>query len=69
MHFLVAGLALLKAAVAAHEVPFIWPVALLYAGFAVAFGVILFRHPIREADAGQTTGRANNALRGTKSGP
>jgi hypothetical protein len=47
MHFLVAGLALIKAVMGSSELALYWPVALLYIGFATAFGLIIFRHPIR----------------------
>jgi hypothetical protein len=46
-HFLVAGLAMIKVVARNSELAVLWPVALLYAGLAVAFGLILFRHPIR----------------------
>ena len=46
MHFVVAGLAILKAVLRSPEVALLWPLALLYVAFAVAFGLILFRHPI-----------------------
>jgi hypothetical protein len=47
MHFLVAGLAVIRALVDSPGLLALWPLALLYAGFAAAFGTILFRHPIR----------------------
>lgn len=51
MHFLVAGLALIKAAASNPGLSLVWPVALVYAGFATAFGLIIFRHPIRVTSA------------------
>ncbi len=51
-HFMVAGLALIKAAISSPELPIAFLVAaLIYAFFGVAFGIILFRHPIKEATA------------------
>jgi hypothetical protein len=43
-HFLVAGLALLKGA-SGFENPYIWVLAAVYAGFALAFGLVAFTHP------------------------
>ncbi|MEW5797817.1 MAG: hypothetical protein AB1728_02315 [Bacteroidota bacterium] len=45
-HFSIAGLALLKGAVSMPDASLsTWIIAGLYAGFAVAFAMILFRHP------------------------
>ena len=44
MHFLAAGLALLKAA-PGLEIPQIWGLAVIYTGFALAFGFVVFTHP------------------------
>ena len=49
MHFLVAGLTLVKAVARAPDLSLLWPVALVYAGFAVAFGFVLFRHPVSKS--------------------
>lgn len=43
-HFLVAGIAMLKLA---PELPALWPLAAAHAALAAAFGVVLFRHPVR----------------------
>lgn len=48
-HFLIAGLALLKGLTSNPELPIaIWVIVVIYATFGIAFGVILFRHPIPE---------------------
>lgn len=47
MHFLVAGLAMVELAASTPEVSLLWPLTLVYAGFAIAFGLVLFRHPVR----------------------
>ena len=44
MHFLVAGLALIKAA-PGLGIPQIWGLAVMYAAFALAFGFVAFTHP------------------------
>lgn len=44
MHFLVAGLALLKGA-SDVGIPHIWGLGVIYAGFAMAFGFVVFTHP------------------------
>jgi hypothetical protein len=44
MHFMVAGLALLKAA-PSLGIPQIWGLSVIYAVFAVAFGLVMFTHP------------------------
>jgi hypothetical protein len=50
MHFLVAALALLKAAPSQPD-PLAWPVAVLYGLLAAAFGFIVFRNPVRSSDS------------------
>lgn len=44
MHFLVAGLALLKSA-PGLAIPQLWGLTVIYAGFALAFGFVVFTHP------------------------
>ncbi|WP_111610675.1 hypothetical protein [Algoriphagus yeomjeoni] len=45
-HFMIAGLALLKGLLSNPALPsFIWALGILYIGFGIAFGLILFRHP------------------------
>lgn len=46
IHFVTGALALLKAVSAAGDVRRFWPLALLYAVLAAAFGILLFRHPL-----------------------
>lgn len=49
LHFMVAGLALIKGATAISELPvIIWVIAAVYAIFAISFGLIMFRHPLKE---------------------
>ncbi len=47
MHFLTAGLAMARLVAGAPQLAGLWPLAMAYAAFAAAFGVVLFRHPIR----------------------
>lgn len=50
-HFMIAGLALLKGLSSNSELPYpIWIVGIIYILFGLAFGVIFFRHPIRDKD-------------------
>jgi hypothetical protein len=51
-HFLIAGLALLKALASNPGVSsFLWTAGIIYLVLAAAFGVMLFQHPLREAAA------------------
>jgi hypothetical protein len=48
-HFLIAGLAIVKVLMSNPQSSyFIWGVGVIYAAFAVCFGIILFRHPVAE---------------------
>ena len=48
-HFMIAGLALLKGLFSSANLPLeIWALEIIYTGFGIAFGIILFRHPIPE---------------------
>lgn len=47
LHFLPAGIAAIKLIPRAEEVPGVWPFAMVYAIFALAFALVLFRHPVR----------------------
>lgn len=59
MHFLTAGLAILKAMAPSFSHGILWGLAAPYALFAVAFGIILFRHPVVAANVDVTpTARA-----------
>lgn len=49
LHFLTAGLAMIKLLVRAPELQMLWPLALAYAVFAATFGIVLFRHPVRKS--------------------
>ena len=44
-HFLVAGLALLKSASGFENATYIWILAAVYSGFAIAFGLVVFTNP------------------------
>ncbi len=44
-HFLVAGIALLKGA-SSFQHPYIWALAAVYAGFTLAFGLVIFTNPV-----------------------
>ena len=50
MHFLVAGIALLKFAPQASPPAPMWVLAAMYAVLALAFGLIVFGNPLRAAD-------------------
>lgn len=45
LHFLVAGLAMIRALVDAPSLVALWVFAAIYAMFAVGFGVVMMRHP------------------------
>ncbi len=48
-HFIIAGLALIKGLFSNSGLPtFIWVLGIIYLIFAIAFGIILFRHPLDE---------------------
>lgn len=48
-HFMIAGLALLKGLSSIANIPLaIWALGIIYIGFGIAFGIILFRHPSPE---------------------
>jgi hypothetical protein len=51
LHFLVAAIALLKAAPSLSD-PLAWPVAAVYAGLAAGFAFIVFRNPLRAPESG-----------------
>jgi hypothetical protein len=46
-HFLIAALALMKAAMNNSLSPYLWIVAVVYSIFAVLFGVVLFTNPAK----------------------
>ena len=50
LHFVAAGLALLKAAPSIPTPQFIWPLAILYALLAIGFGLVIFREPILDSE-------------------
>ena len=48
-HFLIAGLALIKAVVATRDLYYgFWAIAFVYLLYAVLYGIILFGHPLKE---------------------
>lgn len=50
-HFLIAGLALIKGLVSnPNALPIIWIAGAIYLVFGIAFGVLLFQHPIAEKE-------------------
>lgn len=49
VHFLVAGLAIVKAMADTPALRVLWPVAVIYAALATCFGILLFRHPVATA--------------------
>ncbi|MBF9253283.1 hypothetical protein I2I11_08265 [Pontibacter sp. 172403-2] len=46
-HFFIGGLALLKAAVAGPGLVSVWVAGIVYAAFALLYGIVLFRHPLK----------------------
>jgi hypothetical protein len=46
-HFLIGALALLKYAFAAPNSLFLWLFTIIYALFAVLFGIVFFTHPVK----------------------
>lgn len=47
-HFLVVALALIKALASQQDMPLVvWVAGLLYGIFALLFGIIMFRHPLK----------------------
>jgi len=55
VHFLTTGLAAAKLLARTPELRALWPLVLLYAGFAAAFAFVLFRHPVRAPSAAPAT--------------
>lgn len=48
-HFMIAGIALIKALISNPGLPtLIWIIGILYTGFGLFFGILLFRHPIKD---------------------
>lgn len=48
-HFMIGGLALVKAGFSNVELPMIiWVLAIVYAIFGLVFGAVLFRHPVND---------------------
>ncbi|MEO8823885.1 MAG: hypothetical protein ABI366_09935 [Ginsengibacter sp.] len=49
-HFLIAAIALLKAATTHSVSPYLWMAAVIYAIFALLFGMVLFTSPVKKID-------------------
>jgi hypothetical protein len=50
-HFMIAGLAILKAVVSNPELPkILWAACVAYVAFGILFMIILFRHPVKSKD-------------------
>ncbi|MFL3027531.1 MAG: hypothetical protein ACJZ1O_04495 [Candidatus Neomarinimicrobiota bacterium] len=48
-HFVIAGLALIKGILANPSLSYvIWSIAIIYSIFATLFGIVAFKHPVRE---------------------
>jgi hypothetical protein len=56
LHFLTAGLAMIRFVARSPEFTVVWVLSLMYAVFAFSFGVVLFRHPIRSTAPPPTPG-------------
>lgn len=50
IHFLTAALAILEAIAPSFSSGNLWGIAAPYALFAIAFGIVLFRHPVAVSD-------------------
>ena len=48
-HFLIAGLALIKFVINNSVSPYLWAIAIVYLIFAVLFGIILFKSPVKSS--------------------
>ncbi|HEX2189263.1 MAG TPA: hypothetical protein VHG51_10220 [Longimicrobiaceae bacterium] len=57
LHFLSAGIAILRLLARAPELRALWPLALVYTLLAAGFAVVLFRHPVRPSPAAKEAGR------------
>ena len=53
MHFVVASFAMGKLVIASTELHMLWPLAVVYIAFAASFGVVIFRHPLRNVPGDQ----------------
>lgn len=51
MHFMVGGLAIIKVVAVTPALQPLWPLALIYAVFAIAFGLVMNRHPVASKPA------------------
>jgi hypothetical protein len=49
VHFVVAGLAIIKAMADTPALRFLWPIAVVYSALAICFALVLFRHPVPTA--------------------
>jgi hypothetical protein len=49
LHFLTAGLAMLKVAASGTDLALLWPLTAVYLLLAAVFGSLLFRHPVAQA--------------------
>ena len=48
-HFVIAGLALIKGILSNPSLSYIiWSIAIIYSIFAILFGIVAFKHPVRE---------------------
>lgn len=48
-HFFIGGLALIKGISSFPSLPYaLWVLATIYMAFAVLFGIIMYKHPVRE---------------------
>ncbi|HEY9363281.1 MAG TPA: hypothetical protein VIQ00_08480 [Chitinophagaceae bacterium] len=47
-HFMIAAIALAKAALNNSVLPYLWIIAVIYSIFAVLFGIVLFTNPVKK---------------------
>jgi hypothetical protein len=52
-HFFIGALGLLKSASAAQNSSAVWALAVVYKLFAILFGIVLFTHPLKAANAAE----------------
>lgn len=47
-HFFIAGISLIKGVIANPSLPYaFWIIAIVYSIFALLFGIVIFRHPVK----------------------
>jgi len=60
-HFMIAAIALLKAATSSLATPFWWVLAIIYLVFAVLFGLVAFTNPAKRSVSKKSFSSSSNA--------